>query len=597
MEQISKIFLFLTFLMSFFLSEAQSPRKVAFETTRLKGQVKKAYPFQNLKCWQRNESANAKLNSITIFENLYVTDNLSDGVQGGGITYKTDNTVACSSIDTVNYVVAIRNSRILLYRLTPNTVASATDSLEGFMATPLPPSWFFKSVLDPRVIYDAVSERYIMTFLALKRGIVSGNQVVNDSRLQIYVSTTNNPLDPWYEYLIEDEDVTDINWYIDYPILGQSIEEVFLTANIYPKNTPNETFQDNLVLVFPKDSIYNGIKSLTNLNIVNPADTLFTMYPISSGEFGNYGPGIYLVHTDPLGYQDSLWIYNIDNDISSGNFNIFVTTIGTNNYSPTNNLNQLSSSVKIDGTDCRITGGFILGNTIHYVFNTLGASYPSQISYNRLNTANWQNTEYRYNVVGIYPSLSSFGSSTSNPSALISYQSSDSLTYPSFHVVSCDSAGDWGNDITLAAGQRENLYGFLGDYTGTYRNQSKALPTSWVYGCYMPSDSNVNYFNRLSEIVYVNTNGVTQIFEKQEFSVFPNPIENKFSLTFDKSNFSQVICNLIDNQGREVYKFYEGNVSNMPHSFIKPPIASGTYFLKLIDNQKRTIAYEKVIIN
>ena len=57
MKQIAKTFLLLVFFMGFFLSEAQSQRKVAFETTHLKGQVKKAYPFKNLKCRHREEPA------------------------------------------------------------------------------------------------------------------------------------------------------------------------------------------------------------------------------------------------------------------------------------------------------------------------------------------------------------------------------------------------------------------------------------------------------------------------------------------------------------------------------------------------------------
>jgi hypothetical protein len=147
------------------------------------------------------------------------------GLQGINVA-GVNQTVACACIppDTHGAVgntqyVQIVNSRIIVYDKV--TFAQQLNvSLNAFLG------WATNLPFDPRVIYDANWDRWIVT--------AEGDNVNASFQPHfLAVSTGPNAAGSYFIYTIDVDFFNNMNFW-DYPQLGQDIDAIHITANIFP---------------------------------------------------------------------------------------------------------------------------------------------------------------------------------------------------------------------------------------------------------------------------------------------------------------------------------------------------------------------------
>ena len=247
-------------------------------------------------------------------------------------------------------------------------------------------------VCDPVVIYDSGSDRFIFFCQALPTAA--------NSKIFIFFSQTNNPLNGWWSYELTG-DPTGTGDGFDYPKLAVSTNELFLTGNLFTE--PSGVFHQAIIFQINKVAGYSG--GALNYNYyANITGTPFHLLPVSYGQTGSYGPGIFLVSTSPAG-SSAINLYQITQDICCSPV-LNYWSVPTTTYSPGSNALQMGTTCLLNTDNCCSLSGFYLYSggvgTIHFVFHSdIGSGYNG-INYNRLLVNTLTNTSRTYGLSGSY---------------------------------------------------------------------------------------------------------------------------------------------------------------------------------------------------
>ena len=148
--------------------------------------------------------------------------------------------------------VQIVNRRVRVYSKTPQPGTSTptllrNQSLASFF------QYSNTAIFDPRVVYDSVAQRWIITAEAMPfSGTVQWHFIA--------VSSTNNATGSFVFYRINVNFLVN-NYFWDFPQLGLSEKAIIITANIFDHPPPNETFLYSNVVSISKSQLYNGVLS------------------------------------------------------------------------------------------------------------------------------------------------------------------------------------------------------------------------------------------------------------------------------------------------------------------------------------------------
>ena len=100
-----------------------------------------------------------------------------------------------------------------------------------------------------------------------------------------------------------------------------------------------------------------------------------------------------------------------------------------------------------------------------------------------------------------------------------------------------------------------------------------------------------------SQNTNTNTVGITKTNSTiEDFSVFPNPANNEFTISFDVKQSSELVLSVYDLNGRLIKKLEETRVQGpYRRNFNVAEISSGTYFIKVSANSQ-TISQKITIL-
>lgn len=491
-----------------------------------------------------------------------------------------DNSIAISD---GGIIVSVANTTIEY-----NTVSGVTtfaSSIIDFIDDPL-----IDYVCDPVVLYDPEADRFI--FFAQE---CSGHS--SNSKLLIMFSQTNNPIDGWNYYKLTGNPLADNSWF-DYPKLAISDTELFITGNLF---TNAGYYNQSVVYQMEKNDGYSGA-SLTWQYWSDIPGAPGTLLVVSSGNEFNYGPGIYIVSTQPYS-GNQIKFYDIT-DAIAGSPVMNYYSVSTPAYEVAADSDQLGTSCKLDNGDCRCLSGFYLNGIIHFVFQSDAGSGWNGINYNRLDVSSLTNTSNIYGAPGTkdysYPSVAWYGLTPADKSVLIGFGAASSAIYPEIRVAHVDHAGTI-SATTLV--HTSNSYACFtspsverwGDYTGISRKHNSTEPSVWINGMYGTgshrwntwiAEIHSNYFSEIEDV-----NGASEV------KISPNPVVETFILSFEMTEEVPVVIQLLGVNGQIVKELYTGNalpgLNNF--SFNKSSLAAGVYFLQVIGNNNM-IANEKIII-
>ena len=593
-----------------------SPIKSAIQITKLSGETNYkidrnwAVNFKNLEIKHstsesvikiKSRKTKDKINDLQNYQNenefIYqksaITPIVSKNFAGNQYTggYPPDN---CLAISNNGYIVSAINSNINYYD-TIGTLLYSSSFDNFFNDTSLT-----SSIYDPVIIYDSDQDRFSMA-------VLHGNSS-STSKLIVCFSKTNDPLDGWWVYKLNGNPLNDASWF-DYPKIGVSTNEIYVSGNLfYDAGGFNET----VLYQIPKANGYLGA-SLTWQHWSNITDSPFTLVPISYGQHGSYGPGVYLINTDEDGaFQDKLRFYDLTDDMSgSPSINAYSIDVS---FALAGDALQLGTAVTLDNGDNRGLNAFYLNGVVHFVYSDEYTNNYNGISYNRIDVASLTNTNKKFGLNGYdysYPAVMSFSQSATDKSVIVAFLRSSSSIYPQIRVVHCDDNMDWSSSVSVKNGDSYTDNGQTtqtrwGDYIGIGRKHNSNNNELWVgaqYGTmsFVQGIGNSHcletWIAQITDVVLPPppTNITTNIPNKT--SIFPNPIYDMMNIQFHLSANSEIKISIFDINGRFIKLLYRDNGKKGENliSFNKAALSKGIYYIN-IESNNILIKNEKVII-
>jgi len=456
-------------------------------------------------------------------------------------------------------------------------------------------------IYDPIVMYDAQEDKFI--FIAI-HGFTS-----EKSKVLIAFSKTNNPVEGWYTYSLSGNPFNNACW-LDFPKLGISNNEVFITGNLFNDFTG---FNEAVIYQITKNDGFAGLP-LEWIIWSDIPDIISTIIPASYGQDGNYGPGLFFVCQSP-GSGNAVNLIEISNDLSN-NPQLLEKEIFKGEYGPSGFAQQLGTDVELITGDCRILNAFYLNGIIHYVFQSeFGSSNLTAVNYNRLNVATLSNTSYLFskpNTDCAFPSVASYAIEPTDKTVAICYLNSNATIYPETRVVVCNDAGAWSNDVVVKRGNNFvdafAFEGFVrwGDYSGITYKKNLTTPEVWLSGCYGSTQTlfSTNYKCFETWIAQITDSDITTSVEETQYNnlngikVYPNPITDIFKIEFNVQDFTNVSINIYDISGKSVVVLFNGNLKKGLNlfSFNKSALEKGIYMLSVQDSSGKKLQTARILV-
>ena len=518
-----------------------------------------------------------------------ITPEIGSSFEGNWSTQQTppDNSMAISNS---GWIVSTNNDGILYYS------TDGTASFGAFWNDFFAGQGLNANIYDPKVLYDSGSDRFFMV-------VLHGSDAAS-SKLLLCFSQTNNPNNGWNIYQLAGN-VLNNNCWFDYPCIGVSNNEVYLTGNLFTSG--NNQFQSAILLQIDKNSGYNN-QSLNWQYWYNLQSDIgaFTLVPASWGQSGNYGPGVLLV-SNASGGENRYVVWDLTADLG-GNPALNAYTVNVAQYGPAADAQMPGTSDLLDNGDCRIMGAFYLDGKLHCIHHGDVGQGWNGLLYTRIDLGNLSPTQTSYGAPGVidvsYPQLTSFATSTSDPNVMVAFLASSSQVFPEVNVVNCDANMQWGQNTLVKPG--ETYVDFIqgedrwGDYTGMARKHNGAEAEVWLAGCYGANVQGTLNNTWKTWIAQVG-GGPSAVNEpggaSTTINVYPSPAVDLFNLTFHVTDRAVHAIRLMDTQGALVKLLYEATPALGENKLVfnRGQLAPGQYVLTITSNNN-TVAHEKLVI-
>lgn len=450
---------------------------------------------------------------------------------------------------------------------------------------------------DPRVIYDPIHDRFIIVYL--------NGSSASSSRVIVGFSATNDPTGSWYMYALvgnlkDNVTVLEDVW-TDYPAIGISTEELFITGNLF---TNSGEAKGAGIWQIPLLEGYSG----ATLNPVIYVTTYFSLVPVT-GATQPYGPDMYFIRNN-IGNGNHIHVHYLTNSEANGGvLNNPVTLPSSLNYNMPPDAPQKGTSLKLSTNDNRIQSAYFENNIIVYAFNT-GLNGRSAIYYGTiyLNSLGLNfafadaiyiaHPQYSY----AYPSVVYAGcgsSSGNNTLVFIDYSSSNNR--PGIGAIAVDEFGDYSDMAIAFEGNGQIGFGTnspyrWGDYSGGALRQDGSNEI-WCYGVVGSSTGiNTGRLAHFSTDFCQTTSKIHQVKQNPNVAVYPVPAYDEVTITFDVEQTGEVEIYLLDMNGRMIKNLVNDKVYAGTAKFTMSlnELPKGNYFIQ-IQKDSQILQTKKII--
>jgi hypothetical protein len=515
-----------------------------------------------------------------------------------------DNDMAISDS---GMVVSVINTNIYIKNTQTNSV-SPVKSLAAF-TTPINS---LHQEFDPKVMYDPKTDKFVLVCLV---GFVD-----TTSRIIVGFSQTNDPNGNWNLYTLPGNPLNNNLW-SDYPMIGMTEKELFLTINLLYNDSSWQTgFVETLVWQIKKADGYAGssLTSFLHSNIKLNGKAIRNLCPVKGGS-KLYGPNMYFISNRNLASQnDSVFLVNITDTIGASTNTVTVKVLTSNQpYFFPPNGRQTVASQSLATNDCRNLGAFYENNKIQYVHNTNNtANNQVSIYYGVIdNPQSATPTTTGYIIPNdtmdfAYPNISYAGKSSTDNTSIINFNHSSNKVFPGCSAMQANGAGNFSpvlrvqNGATFVNLLSDNLERW-GDYSGSQRKYNKTgeVWMSGYYGYVYSSSFPRAHAAWIAQITVDTTQQIdvgikTQQKNAVSSGIYPNPSQSIFSVDVNLTTPEYLNFELLDAQGKLVEVLLRDWVKGKENtfSFSTRDLDKGVYFLKISGNNKTNIL-KKVIVN
>ncbi len=523
----------------------------------------------------------------------------------GGST-PNDNDIAISDS---GYVMSVVNTNIYIKNINTG-VTSAVKSLAAFTS----PVNSKHQESDPKVIYDPKSDRFIfMCFTGF---------VDTTSKLIFGFSQTNNPNGAWNLYTLPGNPLNNNLW-SDYPMLALTEKELFLSINLLHNDSSWQTgFVETIIWQMKKDSGYAGLPLGTYVhhNIKYGGKAIRNLCPAKGGS-KLYKPNMYFIsNRNFASMNDTVFLVNVTDTLGSPTNTVTVKAMVSSQpyYFPPsgrqpNVAGTAISTQSLACNDSRTLGAFFENNTIQYVHNTRNPANNQVTAYYGIvtNPQNVSPVATGYIIANDtmdfgYPNISYAGSGLGDNTSVISFNHSSPKVYAGCSAIRADAVGNFSpilriknglKTIDLLSGNEERW----GDYSGSqrrYNNQGEV----WLSGYYSYQYSASYKYVHAAWIAQIGlgANNLVSLKEtaKDEMPLllFPNPVQDVFSVDFTIAKPEYMTFELYDAQGKLVVVLMRDwiKINQNTFQFSLKDVNAGAYFLKITGNNNTNIT-KKII--
>jgi hypothetical protein len=449
------------------------------------------------------------------------------------------------------------------------------------------------AIYDPRILFDAESERFIVVALY--------QHLADSSRILVMFSQTEDPTGDWNLYSIPGN-IGNKGVWTDYPSIAVSKNELFITGNLF--NNSNAYKEPVVIQINKEDGLSgNSLHYQTWTSITDASGSFaFSLVPAGGGMNENPGPGIYLVSTImQAGNRINLYQITGDMDDEEAKLTRYSVQLPFTYYSPTISAQKGSTTEYLNSGDCRMKQAFILNNVIHFVFATQNSTNFNAIVYGRLDV-NTKQLDYKIfgqdQVNYTYPGLASLAQSPDDKSVIIVFERAASTLYPELGIVYCDDDMTFSQSVVVQKGiSMVNITSDRierwGDYTGIARNINST--NIYVSGCYGQGGT---WTTRIANVGLASIQAGVETVQDQDDNamVYPNPMQDVFSVSFKLRKSGPLNISLYDMQGRQVEILYNSFEPSGEKKFTFNPaqLSKGMYLLKATSGGKELFSRKLV---
>jgi len=566
----------------------------------LKEKVRERYPIQTVMETGKKSSAVPDLIQGKNFSAFYEFMEDTIPLLGGR---PSDNTLAISDDGRL---LTSYNSQIWGYDVVNDTfLFDNFDKTVSFSQFATGFTLFFP--FDPKLVYDPLADRFIITFLT--------GRDPDDSGIIIGFSSTNNPSDPWNVYELDGSPFNDSITWTDYPAIALTEDELFLTINLLREGEPWQTgFEESLIWQIDLEDGYTGETNLAT-QIWSDIDfggaPIRNLNPIQGGR-QPYGPNIYLLSNRNFAVEnDTIFLIEVTGTIDDPNATLEVQYGLTDTKYGAPPVARQANDHEFDTNDGRVLGGFLENDRIQYVGNTVNpATGLAAVYHGFIDNVSGTSPTFYGNIIGDadmdfgYPNIAYTGKEFFDTESIIIFDHTSPTVNAGYSAIHWANEGEYSDVLTVVDGETyvdriTGLYDRWGDYSGIQRkyNEPGTVWSAAYYG-YKPS-SNFNS-TWVSEII--SPGRVTEVAEtagvsKPNFNVYPNPTTDRVEFFFTLEQSEKVEVALFNLEGRLVKKLLRhtaGKGKNV-FEFSTQPLTNGIYLLKITTESGEVIASEKIV--
>jgi hypothetical protein len=528
-----------------------------------------------------------------------LTPNIESSFNGkpiGMAGIPNDNTMAISNdgfiVSAINTTVTILNEK---------GDRLGFKSLYGMTAGQL---GLLDRYYDPKVIYDPISDRFILVFL---EGSTSA-----DTRIVVGFTETNDPTQTWNFYALNGKPLGGKTW-SDYPIIAHNNTDLYITVNLLRDSESwQEGFVESFIWQVNKQDGYDGNEDLRqNLfsGIKYNNKPVWSICPVQPGiDFDQENMYFLSVRPDAMS-NDTLFLHEITNSTTSGNAQHKLSVLTTDlPYGVPPTAYQPIVGYRLQTNDTRVLSAVYHDNTIHYVQSSILTDEIRSGIYHGIISSMNEMPQVNGTIISsneldfAYPSIAFAGNTKlDNQSMVITFSHVGENEYAGtsaiYHNKSEGLESIYSNVVSLKSGD-SLINTFVadtaerwGDYTDIQRKYNEP-DIIWLCGSYGDSLGRNNVW--LSKLSVKN-----DLIVEDKFLVYPNPVESSVEISINFMVDDQVTIQLVNNLGSVVKEINNEPVKKGNARFLlnTEDLSSGVYILELYDRSGQKINSQKIIVN
>lgn len=525
-----------------------------------------------------------------------------DGLPISQAGIPNDNNMAISNAGTV---VSVINSSVSMFNSKGDQLAFRT--LASITAGTIPN---LNRTYDPKVIYDPDADRFILVYL---QGSTSA-----DTRIIVGFSQSPDPTSTWKFYAVNGNPFGDTTW-SDYPIIGTSKEDLFITVNILKDGESwQEGFTQSVIWQIEKESGYNGNDSLNGdlfHDLYFGDKPLWSICVVQGGLNFKQKESHFLTVRPSTASNDTLFMHTISNTWKSRKAEYSVDVYKTNKkYGVPPSAFQPQVGYKLQTNDTRVLSAIEQNGEIQYVQSTLIPSTGMSGIFHGIVTVKNPGFLVQANYIGsdtfeyAYPSIAMVPSNGTGYSTVITFSHVSEVDFPGTSCVvhnKVDNHKSIYSPVTFIKEGEGLINTFVandqerwGDYTGIQPKYDEA-GVVWMSGSYgNENDRNSVWIGK----VKVNTNLSISRSESQ-IKVFPNPVRESFNMDLDLEKGGDIDIRLVDVTGKVITTVYSSyliggtyqlqmSVNNIRLQALRP----GIYYLQVVRDGEETLHSAKLFV-